>query len=348
MKVVVYGPMKRLGFLVDDRVVDGQMVAAEYLSSQGEARPFEMANALVGSTLLGFIEGGDRALDTAKKALANYQKSGMRGTTMSWNARDVVLHPPLVDTNTIKVMCAGANYASHIAGTKTMEQARADALKDIAWGFYKLASNIIGDKTPMVYPSRTKRLDYEGEVAIVFGKKGKDIPKADYKNYVFGVTLFNDMSARDQGGVWDRPNSAMTFQFHKNFDGAGALGPCIVTMDEVKDPENVDFMLKVNGEVRQKSNTSQMIRTFGDWTQILSTDVTIYPGDVIAGGTCSGTVMDTYRKIGEDGKPIPVDPKYFTKVGDTMEVSSPQIGVLTNTLVAKGQTKQAVASPIRA
>jgi 2-keto-4-pentenoate hydratase/2-oxohepta-3-ene-1,7-dioic acid hydratase in catechol pathway len=338
MKLVVYGPMERLGILVDGKVVDAQATAAAYLMSQGEPRAWEMAQALVGSDLLGFIEGGDRALTTAKKAVEYGTGNGWKGMSMAWDAKNVKLLPPLVKSSTLKVMCCGGNYPDHLAGmysrmrktTVTEQMAREEARKDLMWGFYKLGGNIIGDGDPLIYPARTQRLDYEGEVAIVFGKKGKDIKESDYLDYVFGVTLMNDISIRDGQGKWDR-QGAMTFQYGKNFDGSGIVGPCIVTKDEVKDPQNVEFWLKLNGQQRQKGNTKNMIFSFAEFTRLLSTDLVIHPGDMISGGTCAGTAADSSER---DANNV-AKPDLFMKVGDTVEVGSPVIGTITNKIVAK-------------
>jgi acylpyruvate hydrolase len=339
MKLVVYGSIERVGFLADGKVIDALRAMGAYLEqSEGETHPMEMASALIGGDLMGFVVGGERALNTSKKVIEWWREGGKSNTMLAMDAKGVKLNAPIVHSNTLKVMMAGGNYADHLAALYsrtrrspvTQEMAREETKRDIMWGFYKLGGNIVGDGDPIPYPSRTKRLDYEGEVAVVFGKRGKDIKAENYLDYVFGVTLMNDLSIRDGGGKWDR-QGVYTFQFGKNFDSSGVLGPCIVTRDEVTDPAKVEFWTKVNGQVRQRGNSKDMIRSFGEYTQLLSTDLVINPGDVISGGTCGGTALDASELDPNGG----LRPDLFLKVGDTVEVGSPVIGTITNKIVAK-------------
>ena len=340
MKLVVYGPMNRHGFLVDNQVLDAQKATEMYLShSEGDRQPAETATAYVGSDLLGFINGGERTLSTARKVISWWKQAGVNDPMVAMDANSVKLKPPLVNSYMLKVMCAGGNYADHLQGTsrwgpggpKTIEQITNEAKKDVMWGFYKLGGNIVGDGDLISYPSRTSRLDYEGEIAIVFGKQTKDIKAANYLDYVFGVTLLNDVSIRDGMGRWDKQGSPMTFQLMKNFDGSGVMGPCIVTKDEVPDPSNVEFWTRVNGETRQKGNTKDMIRSFAEFAELLSTDLIVRPGDVISGGTCAGTALDSSDR---DANHV-LKPDRFLKVGDVVEVGSPSIGKITNRIVGK-------------
>ncbi len=210
----------------------------------------------------------------------------------------------------------------------TVEEARKKILEGNIWGFYKIASSIIGHEDKLQYPSRAKRLDYEGEIAAIIGRKGKDIKSRDHMNYIFGFTVFVDYSIRysgiDQGG-------SMNFALNKNFDGSGSIGPFIVTRDELSDPYDLDILTKVNGEVRQKGNLKGMARDYGELMQLVSSDVTLYPGDALASGTPPGTGLDTTQPDSNGN----YEPARFLKVGDVVEVSSQKIGVLRNTIVAK-------------
>ena len=170
-------------------------------------------------------------------------------------------------------------------------------------------------------------LDYEGEVGLIIGKGGKDIKRGRLLDHVFGFTLFNDFSLRD-----NMDKGVMNFARVKNFQGSGALGPIIALKDEVPDPQDIDFSASVNGEVRQKGNTRDMIRGYGEWVEFLSADSELNPGDVVASGTCAGTAADSSERD-KDGN---FRTGKFLKAGDIVEVSSDKIGgTLKNRIVAK-------------
>jgi 2-keto-4-pentenoate hydratase/2-oxohepta-3-ene-1,7-dioic acid hydratase in catechol pathway len=160
-------------------------------------------------------------------------------------------------------------------------------------------------------------------VAIVIGKRGKNIPAEQLGDYVWGVTLANDWSNRDAGG----PQRAMSFNLPKNFDFSLSLGPSIA-IDGV-DPQNVDVETRVNGALRQHYNSKDMVFSFAEYLAFLSIDFTFVPGDVILGGTGAGTAQDG-TKLDANG----VRPRdRFLKKGDTVAVSSPSIGILENQVV---------------
>ena len=342
LRLVVYGAWKRLGFLSGNKIVDMQNSCADYLSEElGEPRPYEMALALVGSDLASFLSGGERARSTASKLADCASKRikeggwiGPRGEALTRDASDVRLHAPLVDS--AKVMCAGANFGDHLSGMTSRtkgkmispEEAATESRKGNPWGFYKLSSNIVGPEEGIIYPSRTKRFDYEGEIALVFGRGGKDIPTTRVQDYILGYSIFNDYSIRDgtqdAGGVFN-------YALGKNFEGGGSLGPCITLKDEIPDPQDIGFSTKVNGETRQRGNTKDMIRSFAEFTSFLSSDAWIKPGDILTSGTSAGTAFDSSPR---DSSGV-VDPTRFLKIGDIVEVSSERIGTLRNKIIAK-------------
>ena len=156
--------------------------------------------------------------------------------------------------------------------------------------------------------------------------RGKNIPVDRIDEYVWGVTLFHDWSIRDGGssGPQGRP---ISYNLPKNFDGCASMGPCIVVGE--LDHRNVDVETRINGEVRQSYNTKEMIWPFGEVLEYLSQDFTFVPGDVIAGGTSAGTAADMSRRQTEAAQA----PNLFLKIGDVVELSSPQIGKLGNRIV---------------
>lgn len=345
MKLAVYGP-QRLGLVMGDKVVDLQRATAAYLTSQGERRAMDEAEAVVGHTLRDFLERGEGALKAAREVhrFAKDDLQGLhggRGQKVAFKMSLAQLRAPVTESSKFKVMCIGANFPDHFVGLSrnspasmgqqkkalTIAEAREHILSLPQWGFYKMGSSVAGPGEDVPYPSRTRLLDYEGEVALVIGKGGKDIKRGDLLDHVLGYTLFDDFSMRD-----NMDKGVMNFARVKNFQGSGALGPIITLKDEIADPQGIDFSTAVNGEVRQKGSTKDMIRGYAEWVEFLSADSELHPGDILASGTCAGTAADSSKRD-EDGNP---SPEKFLKVGDVVEVSSKKIGgTLRNRIVAK-------------
>jgi len=212
------------------------------------------------------------------------------------------------------ILCLGVNYQDHL------EEARRDmkghfAAPTHAVYFAKRASEILGpgDKIKGRF-DLDPELDYEVELAVIIGKAGKDIPLEKAEDYVFGYSVFNDVSSR-------KIQKAHQQWFRgKSFDGYSVLGPCILTKDELPFPVAVDVISRVNGELRQSSNTSMLIHDIPHIIAELSAGMTLEPGDIIATGTPAG--------VGMGFSP----PKYLVK-GDTVTVEIPEIGKLTNKII---------------
>jgi len=313
MKIVVYGPERRVGALLGDKLID-----------------LNRASARLPARLLSFIEVGAPALDEARRVVEQFGKDSPRGDGVVYALSDVQLHAPWPER---RIACVGGNYAAHLLGMWANRPGKADiSVEEIAreakkagqWGFWKVATEVSGPSGTIPFPKRVTYFDYEGEVAIVIGKRGKNIPASKINEYVWGVTLFHDWSIRDGGGI-DR---AVSYNLQKNFDGAASMGPCIVVGET--DPQDVDVETRVNGVVCQSYNTKEMIWDFGEVLEYLSQDFTFVPGDVIAGGTSAGTAADKSRRRPDGKRPLDL----FLKVGDTVEVSSSKIGALSNKIVA--------------
>jgi 2-keto-4-pentenoate hydratase/2-oxohepta-3-ene-1,7-dioic acid hydratase in catechol pathway len=337
MKIVVFGPDKRTGALHDVNVVDLSGACAKYLRERAnEPRPLEMAEALVPSNLARLIEGGPRALEHAQKSLdylfgQAQDKLGVRGETLVFQVAEVRLHAPRPDN--ARIACAGGNFADHAAAMAVKIRRRpyeGDAYEEIRkagfWGFWKLGREIVGPDGELVYPERCNRLDYEGEIAIVLGKRGVDLKPGQLRDYVWGVTMLGDWSTR---APQERASGAFNFAFPKNFDTSCSLGPCIAVGEA--DPTNVDLETLVNGERRQRFNTRDMVFTFGEYLEYLSRDFTLYPGDIISGGTAAGTAADSSELL-PDGSSAP---ERFLKPGDLVEMNSPAVGSLRTRVVTK-------------
>ena len=312
MKIVVFGPERRVGALVADRVIDLNRASPE-----------------LPARLLNFIEAGVPALNEARRVVEQYGAAQPSSAGVVQALSHVQLHAPWPER---RIACVGGNYAAHLLGMwanrlgktdMTIDEVAREAKKAGQWGFWKVPVEVAGPNDTIPFPRRVTYFDYEGEVAIVIGKRGKNIPASRINEYVWGVTLFHDWSIRDGGGT-DR---TVSYNLPKNFDGAASMGPCIAVGETGQ--QDVDVETRVNGVVRQSYNTSEMIWDFGEVLEYLSQDFTFVPGDVIAGGTSAGTAADKSRR-GPDGK-RPLD--LFLKVGDTVEVSSSKIGALSNKIV---------------
>lgn len=340
MRLVVYGPGRRLGVLEGDQVVDVNGAYAKYLAeAQDEPFPYELAGVIVPGELGAFITSGERALEGVTRAVEHLTRrasdqTGLRGERLVEPIAGVKLHAPLA--RRVRLMMAGSNYPVHTQGAqrgaagelKPLDEVKAEMRRIGIRGFFSFIENCVGTDADVVYPSRTDRLDYEGEIAVIIGKKGKDIKADRAKDHFWGYMLLNDISARTALPKPDNPGSR--FARDKNFDSSCSAGP-YVAVGELDDPQDIAWETKVNGDVRQRGTTKDMSFSFGELLEHLSEDMMFYPGDVISAGTTGGTAMDS-AEILQDGKR---DPKLFLKVGDLVEVSNPVLGVLRNRIVAK-------------
>lgn len=196
-----------------------------------------------------------------------------------------------------KVMCIGLNYSDH--AKEFGKPIPAEPLL-----FLKPSTSVIGPNDNIIYPPQTQNLHYEAELVIVIGKKAKNVSREEAFNYVFGYTIGNDITARDlqsKDNQWGRA---------KGFDTFCPLGPWVET--EIEDPDNLDIKLVLNGEVKQNSNTSNLVFKCAELIEFLSGIMTLLPGDVIMTGTPGG--------IGP------------MQVGDKVEAYIEKIGTLVNTI----------------
>jgi len=209
-----------------------------------------------------------------------------------------------------KIICLGLNYIDHAE-----EQGVKPPAEPII--FFKPRTSLTGPYDDIVYPKIVKQLDYEGELVVIIGKRGKNIREEDAMEYVFGYTVMNDVSARDiQFGdkQWTRG---------KSFDTFAPCGPWIVTKDEIPDPHQLRILTKVNNELRQNSSTANMVFKIPRIVSSMSMVMTLEPGDMISTGTPAG--------VGYFMKP---EPKLLM-VGDVVEVSIENIGTIRNRIVAE-------------
>lgn len=232
-------------------------------------------------------------VDPIKKVLNSWKKKEYLEKQMksSYPLEDINFAPPIVPS---KIICVGLNYKDHADELK-MEIPTEPRI------FLKPPSGIIGHNDIIKYPKSSNEVDYEAELAIVMMKKGKDIPIEEVHEYVGGYTILNDVTARDlqrKDEQWTRA---------KSFDTFAPIGPFIETE---MDPMDQNISLKVNGKIKQESNTKNMIFSPKELVEFISNIMTLNPGDIIATGTPPG--------VGE------------MKSGDIVEIGIEDIGVLKN------------------
>jgi 2-keto-4-pentenoate hydratase/2-oxohepta-3-ene-1,7-dioic acid hydratase in catechol pathway len=209
-----------------------------------------------------------------------------------------------------KIICVGLNYKDHAA------ESGVPIPKDPVL-FSKYATALIGHNESIVLPPVSNEVDYEAELVVVIGRRGRNIPATAALEYVAGYTIGHDVSARD----WQLKKDGKQWMAGKTFDTFAPLGPYLVTADEVPDPQNLRIALRLNGQTMQDSSTAQLIFGIKEVVAYLSVVMTLEPGDVIYTGTPPG--VGVARK-----------PPVFLKPGDVCEVEIEGLGVLRNPVVA--------------
>ncbi|MBU5209655.1 fumarylacetoacetate hydrolase family protein [Bacillus safensis] len=210
--------------------------------------------------------------------------------------------------NPEKILCVGLNYMPHV------EEADM-AIPDSPVLFSKFNNTLAGHQQEIPLPKTAEKYDYEAELVMIVGKEARDVSEEDALSYIYGYCVGNDVSARDlqmKSGQW---------LLGKTLDAFAPIGPYLVTSDEV-DPTNLSIECKINGEVRQLSNTKNMIFSCATLISYISKYMTLKPGDVIFSGTPEGVILG-----------YTPDKQNWLKAGDEMEVTIGQIGQLKNKLV---------------
>ena len=212
------------------------------------------------------------------------------------------------------VLCLGLNYTEHAKEASGYSREAFTSNKEEAIFFSKRVAYSQGTGAPIPsHAELTERLDFENELAVIIAKDCVNVREEDVEEYIFGYTVLNDVSARDL------QTRHKQWYFGKSLDGFTPMGPCIVTKDEIAFPPSLDLITKVNGEVRQNSNTSLLIHSIPEIIATLSKGMTIKAGTIISTGTPKGVCM---------GMEHPV----FLKKGDVVSCWIEKIGELKNTV----------------
>lgn len=245
--------------------------------------------------------------------IENFHQSTLAITGKSIPLSEVKLLAPIPRPRQ-DVICLGMNYRDHEKEAASYDAEAFTKDKPAAVYFSKRVSRA-GDPDGEIpcYKGLVTRLDYEAELAVIIGKAAKNVKASDAADYVFGYTVLNDVSARDL------QTGHKQWYFGKSLDGFTPMGPCILTADAVPFPPSLEISCKVNGQERQRSNTSLLIHSIPAIIEELSAGMTLLPGTIIATGTPAGVGMG-------------MNPPEFLQYGDVVECEIEQIGILRSTV----------------
>jgi len=287
--------------IISDRVIDLEQAYKAFQSETDDAPPLTEFP----QEMLALLRSDDNTWQ-ALAATINWAETVPETVKSFFYPLDEVrLAPPL--RNPSKIVCVGLNYHDHCReqGTEVPQRPLL---------FAKFPSTIIGPDDDITWPAQlTQQVDYEAELAVVIGRQGHNIPLDETSRYIAGYTIVNDVSARDvqfSDGQWVRGKSLDTFC---------PLGPYLVTADEVADPQQLKIRCWVNGELRQDSNTAEMIFKIRELITFISQTCTLIPGDIISTGTPHG--VGVFR-----------DPPVFLQPGDVVEIEIEKLGRLRNSV----------------
>jgi len=271
-----------------------------------------------GRSTYGVVDG-DQVIDleSVKQTLGADLKQAIANNRLVELTTDVLANLPRIPLDEVtllpvipnpgKVLCIGINYATHVRETGR-------EMPTYPMIFTRFADSQTAHLQPIVRPKASHKLDFEGELAVVIGKPARHVKQADALDYVAGYACYNDGSVRD----WQKH----TIQFipGKNFPSTGGFGPWLVTSDEIGDPQDLELTTRLNGEVMQHTNTSDMIFDVRKLIEYCSTFTELAPGDVIVSGTTGG--VGAFR-----------EPPVWMKPGDEVEIEISRIGILRNNIV---------------
>ena len=299
MKLLTYKTNEtepRLGFIHNNQVID--------MEDFGEISNFPLPN-----DMLELIDLGFEIISEITELISETSKEFFE--EIAYEMDEVIFLAPIPKPRK-NIIGIGLNYTEHVAeSARTLDTTGKLPQKPII--FSKPPTTVTATNTNVIKNTKlTSQLDWEVELAVVIGKKGKYVPKENAMDYVFGYTVINDISARDcrREGQWIVSKGQDTF---------APMGPILVTKDEIENLHNLNLSLKVNGVEKQNSNTKFLLFNINDLIEDLSTVFTIEPGDIIATGTPSGVGAGR-------------NPQEWLYDGDVMEATVEGIGTIVNTV----------------
>ena len=287
---------QRLGFIHNNQVID--------MEDFGEISNFPLP-----TTMLELIDMGFELVEELNDMVADTEAAFF--DEIAYDMSEIIFLAPIPKPRK-NIIGIGLNYTEHVAeSARTLDTTGKLPQKPII--FSKPPTTVTATNTAIIKNTKlTSQLDWEVELAVVIGKKGKYVSNADAMDYVFGYTIINDISARDcrREGQWIVSKGQDTF---------APMGPILVTKEEIENPHNLNLSLKVNGVEKQNANTKYLLFNINDLIEDLSTVFTLEPGDIIATGTPSGVGAGR-------------DPQEWLYDGDVIEATVEGIGTIVNTV----------------
>ena len=310
------GRHQRLGAVINTDIVDLNFACAWHLARDGESRPQAVADALLPHSMLQFLQAGETSRSYAARTLEALRSEGkdrpqgINEETLIYSSDQVTLLAPLPNPASLRDFFA---FEEHVKmGFEKRGEPMPQEWYEIPVYYKSGHQNVIGSDQDVLWPSFTKKFDYELELAAVIGKKGRNIGAENASDYIAGFTVMNDFSARDI----QRKEMKVRLGPAKGKDWCTALGPVLVTPDEIEDPYDLKMIARVNGETWSEGNSSAMYWKFEQMIEFLSKDDTILPGDVLGSGTVgTGCGLELNR---------------WVQPGDVIELEIEKIGVLRN------------------
>ena len=287
---------QRLGFIHNNQVID--------MEDFGEISNFPLP-----TTMLELIDMGFELVEELNDMVADTEAAFF--DEIAYDMSEIIFLAPIPKPRK-NIIGIGLNYTEHVAeSARTLDTTGKLPQKPII--FSKPPTTVTATNTAIIKNTKlTSQLDWEVELAVVIGKKGKYVSNADAMDYVFGYTIINDISARDcrREGQWIVSKGQDTF---------APMGPILITKEEIENPHNLNLSLKVNGVEKQNANTKYLLFNINDLIEDLSTVFTLEPGDIIATGTPSGVGAGR-------------DPQEWLYDGDVIEATVEGIGTIVNTV----------------
>ncbi|HET9578770.1 MAG TPA: fumarylacetoacetate hydrolase family protein [Usitatibacter sp.] len=307
MRLLTYAPnagaSPRIGARLGERVLDLQAAAG-------------IAGRFVPATMKALLHAGEIGLGAVREVVAVAQADARKFAAASIDERAVRYLPPVPDLD--KFLCVGKNYRAHLEELKKNDLIR--EMPEEVTGFVKIHSCLVGHREKVAKPAVVEHLDYEPELVFVIGKRALGVQKTDdWRPYVAGVTVMNDLTDRDMQKR--EVASGSRFWTSKNAPGFGPVGPEIVTLDEIGDPYDLWMVCKVNGELRMRVNTREQIWRMNDILAHFSRTIPLEPGDMFSTGAPGGVAA---------GKPNAQD--LYLKPGDIVECSIEGVTTLQTTI----------------